>query len=1566
MQRAVCGCLLLFVCLVAGDITATTSFVSSLDTKDYTWDTASVVSTFDENMFVSLGCTSGSDMEFNSCGAQGSGTSSDPYCLSSLQEVITISSAQTYYYKAVVTEQNFAALVLTVAKSNGNPLVTVTAGNFEHTLFKEGMLYPLAVCGDDLQTSAGGLWDYTITITVETTGKAYLELLFAEDPLLMPLADFYPFAEVSIDCGSVVLNDNCTGVHCPFSVPATADPFFSFFANYFIERANSPITTKLEESVSSNTLATIVTIQRVDKPARVPSAGSGIGAQALDLDGKNLLDSCSVVYSNLLTENGSVEIIENKIEPVEVDCDVDNFNDKVVVWEETIEALSRTAELGFTAAQTYHYVNLAHTVAASQDWSACRELALSFLNPERTEVAEFTKECLTPPGSAEWVSDPCCNEVLEEEFCCAGGYYDVVSVTLNYDAESVVDDLTETCTFPDCADVIIRNYENVGGSNAFCTEVSDQANTDPRFTNNPYSSCFSSVYGKQCFFNSQCLEIADSFCNTGAGSCTVPCNADGSCYRGTCVIDETYGKICDTTDASNDENAIFSDFLDCILGEIDPYLRALIENEVTNGGQGDRDTLFREKLSTDTCVGGGNTTGNTTVLPWIDDAVDSQESCEASYDWCSWLQCRIPEQCSREDCENAFPARDYCGFDLGVYFKLPVGNPNVCSVTLTETLRSLTEINKKPDTCETIGTQMNQNHTFVGVPTTNFQVYSSCLDRSATTQEECDQKDWCLHPYANMGCPSYCEVPRTISDCTGTIDLSTYGLPEATYKPVPTVASFPSYVCAAFGVPYDLCPAYSGDWKQGYKWQEAQFDTEEICTGADSGLCYSGTEVYYNDYTTEANCTSEIACTAKCDGSACTSKEECEAAETCNNPEGCFIVPEYLATLPYDVPCIWTPKGCITPLTKDQCDLSATYNPGKLYWLPRFDNEVACAEFAYICRLEGVSDEAYVGAAQQPAGYVLRNETECTACGGTYKSFFDWVPGQWVQTRTWLTTKWMTKEAVSPRWERQINKAAFDDLLQASRAQRLSSILVGELYCTYGAEKELFSTLSCNCGSDQGGCDVGDSTAELTVSGMSACTGVPGTVSTRWITDEPLVFEVADDFAVSNGDICVRPTLSTVPLYLLQIKQSITLSSLFITSESYEKSSQGKQYVYNDNGVIAGQLVGDGVGIKLNIGNDTVEGLTVCITFPDWDIETEWNLRIEPEYKTIVVSESSLTEFRIERYNLDLDTTDVCIPVTSDIIVFPAIVIEEWETLSLTSAWPSEELGFAVALAVLYGLDFLIISCSFIYNIHLFFVKKDKSKTVADFLVLGFLFILTILRTIYFSGVPSGEWESSFALVIIFGDLPALLFLGAVILTGNKWGQIYYTSRKLGTDDYKKKNKILNAFSFFLIITIFIIFIILSAIYGDEINNLEAYTCSNPPTDGFTYVESISLVYKCIFAFYCMVTALFFAFFGGSFVKLVFNFTQKGEKEARTRKFLFVTTICVLALLALAAILIASTRIVFNNMAKFAIILCTEWFPITGLCFLYGLQNFTKKAAKDSTQATNRTRKDFANSSSTR
>lgn len=87
--------------------------------------------------------------------------------------------------------------------------------------------------------------------------------------------------------------------------------------------------------------------------------------------------------------------------------------------------------------------------------------------------------------------------------------------------------------------------------------------------------------------------------------------------------------------------------------------------------------------------------------------------------------------------------------------------------------------------------------------------------------------------------------------------------------------------------------------------------------------------------------------------------------------------------------------------------------------------------------------------------------------------------------------------------------------------------------------------------------------------------------------------------------------------------------------------------------VVVGQIIGDGIGFDLDVEGN-VTGFLVCVEFPKFD---EWQLRLEPAYKTIVVSDIELKTFSTLDLNLSLKATEYCLELSGDSVFFPAMYV---------------------------------------------------------------------------------------------------------------------------------------------------------------------------------------------------------------------------------------------------------------------------------------------------------------------
>lgn len=518
----------------------------------------------------------------------------------------------------------------------------------------------------------------------------------------------------------------------------------------------------------------------------------------------------------------------------------------------------------------------------------------------------------------------------------------------------------------------------------------------------------------------------------------------------------------------------------------------------------------------------------TKFIPWHLKVAEGESGCvNTPIKWCDWLVGEIPGERYREsECINPQPSSHLCVLDLGSYLHIPLGNAATCGVRLSDVLDpDLSKVNYNPSYCKGIDPTFD----FVNLPSTNYQAYSSCVRFSAKTPEQC-YPDYCIAGLtANPAvvCQSYCTFPIPQAACTN------INIPPIGYRTWKTwtgrVTGTTFSACIYVGIPRSNCLAGGGTWRMGMQWYPDYLNSPESCVG----VCDYQTKLVSSS---KAVCESEYSCTSCVTGTeeSCKSKEACEKTFNCDNESGCFFYPHFLATLPFDVPCAFTPNGCIGNYLKPNCEASsAIRGPQNIFWQNRFLNQTQCTTNSFICRLKGTpKNKTYVGAPRLPDGFSLQNKTECEACGGTYESFFKWVPAEWRRIANWLDLKWMPKRALAPVWENQINEKKFLELLEQSRAGRLANILSGELFCRYGTERELLSSLSCNCGENQGECGARGSSA-IVLSGMSACKGVEGKITTQWITKNPLVFDVSSNFTVSTGELCIKVKLLTVPLFLL-------------------------------------------------------------------------------------------------------------------------------------------------------------------------------------------------------------------------------------------------------------------------------------------------------------------------------------------------------------------------------------------------------------------------------------------------
>eukprot|EP01127_Copromyxa_protea_P021418 TRINITY_DN7359_c0_g1_i1.p1 TRINITY_DN7359_c0_g1~~TRINITY_DN7359_c0_g1_i1.p1 ORF type:complete len:1520 (+),score=180.70 TRINITY_DN7359_c0_g1_i1:47-4606(+) len=1496
--------LLSFLCCGYAD-TVARAYTSSLCLHDREIMAVTATTEFEEELYVYVGCGGGNTerVSFRPCTTR--------LCIDSSYKTFELNNTTTILGRIANYDNCSAAFVVAISSIFGNPTVTLMIGNFYTVLVNDYRMFPFKMCCKDLRMAAGNSWSGYFYISIEVTENSRVQIMLPSRPLLS-LEDFFSFVPVSLNCPSMA--DECE--NCDFNVRSTRDPFISFYRRLVLDKIGER---EDPELVTKNAISTIFSIYEKATGDMVYKMSGGYGTRVLSKENE-LSRLCTITYKGLADKRGITHDLTVPVTSAEQYCDYTEFSEKATKFDGLLEKLTAHDFVPHRT-KTISYLDLAGVYTSSVVWVRCRALLYSFMDVRVTEQVFLESVCTSSPGTEKWMEDPCCNTELSSYMCCHE-----TSVTRPILSYSLTDEgkaLTNaTCSGNTCIPLLVAHFASLLET-SHCDDLSKQATSDPKFlAYNTFEQCRARVYETPCSLDVSCADLPYSVCDSASGRCTVPCSSHSDCPTQLCMQAKAWSeeKICIGT--SQDK---VKDVITCFLNNIDPYLDILIRDEINSSDS--RDIPFYEKFADRVTVGA--CVEPTLNLPWIQ-AASTEEECMNSVKWCPWLACAIPNQCSEEDCLNPFPSSYMCGSGASPYFFAGFFTPDVCEVRITETGEVKEMTHKNSALC----LELDPTNIFVGFTETAIQYYGPCLHPSANTSTLCYSSDYCIPGYMNVECSSYCY-------------MSSYGRHECedlnylwiTWE---TQEGTSQATCIIPEISYRECLNLEASWFQGYKFIPRWNFSEEEC----DGLCRNSVAIYPDIKRQECE---EASCSSCFTGleESCLSKEHCTQSLICNNPQGClFSEAPFFPNV--NSLCRYHPGGkCLhSGFREDTCKQLDPSREGTFLYTLRTKEE--CENHAFICRMKGTPvNRTSQGSVTIPEGFSEYSKEECEACGGTYEPFFTWTNATWGHQKMWTSLQWTEKKILSPVWRETLSSDLFMELLEASRALRLASILTQEIYCKYSAERQTIAQVACSCG--QSTSNISECSEKgvkgLVISSVSLCQGIYQ-LSHKWTRNTFLEFYLPENFTESSN-ICAQVNLVIISesQFLDVIREPV--SSLDIVSAS-KKLEMNRQYVFNSRSpqVVVGRILGDGIGFTFS---DAV-GFTVCIEFPTIDL-SQWTLYQPPAQLNVVISD--LTDY--DKWTIfgewPLDATRACVVVNhSHISIFPAATIANWETVEIQDCWPPEELRFILVLAGLYLLLLIFLTVSAVFR-----WQHAMKPFYEDFprIALVFIIALCILRVIYFSGLVFGTYEVNYGVVIIFADLPALLFFNSVLLTGIIWAAVYMLTFEVELTDRTPAEKIKTLLKVTSACTglLYIIFIVLFALYARYLLETAIPFCGTPEQEDDTMNTTVyKRVIHSIFAIYAITVAIFFAYYS---VKLLLAM-QQNERSRQLRKwvkFMLVSVICFLALILQAILLLVALDHEFHNFSKCWIVLCTEFLPA---CFLAVLLRY-KSHFNDNTSNTPRT-----------
>eukprot|EP01127_Copromyxa_protea_P015202 TRINITY_DN4333_c1_g1_i8.p1 TRINITY_DN4333_c1_g1~~TRINITY_DN4333_c1_g1_i8.p1 ORF type:complete len:808 (-),score=128.21 TRINITY_DN4333_c1_g1_i8:140-2563(-) len=741
---------------------------------------------------------------------------------------------------------------------------------------------------------------------------------------------------------------------------------------------------------------------------------------------------------------------------------------------------------------------------------------------------------------------------------------------------------------------------------------------------------------------------------------------------------------------------------------------------------------------------------------------------------------------------------------------------------------------------------------------------------------------------------------------------------------------FGTCVLQGEGKTYQDCINEEGaTWVTGYNFLEEKLNSKAEC---DEGWCCDNTGVIYGVGHDE--CDSFVCSTCKTGREPwCYDEELCKTTKSCTSISGCLRSAKWnTMTNRADEQGVQTPLGFISPfVTKEDCDLSLDYNEA---WLEPLMTEDECFDFLMMCK--GGSDPDARVSTGLPTGYTYRNEEDCKACNGTLESFWKWETGMWsVERQFRKTAQWkqVPETIIKPVWEKRLDPAKWKSLVTLGRYARYSVIFTSQVLCLYGAEKDALSHISCGCTESNSSCYSELETLKgQNIGYFGVCRNSPINQTVSSAVD---ITSTEDFFVSDQQSSCVAFELEVVPLSQFDYNTRRHLTNLAIYSET--SFAQAKSvFIYNDHGTVVGQIMGSGFTINSHLSGN-ITGLKSCKSY--LPTSSDWKLRMDASVWDTAYSKYPFKEFSlVKRHDLE----DNCISISSaNYTYFPVGLVEDYENLEIRHTWKSEELGLIIFIAVMYMCLMLWLLYSFVGRVVL--ISKNLHDGLNVPVGVGCILFQSILRSIYFLGVPTGVFDYEY-LAILFSDLPQLLFHAAVVTTGVLWYQI--VAQAQGKSKYSRFTII----AFLYVVSLFTFFAALNiaagATRGDVDND---FTCASTEEERgrLTITDELLFSYKGIFAFYTILIAVTFGIQSLRIVALLRTSASSTEGTTDTIQkkrdtmgklaieFAVTSILSVIGLLVQAAVCIYTAVDDLSNTEKMSIIITCELLPTYGLAYLF-------------------------------
>eukprot|EP01132_Coremiostelium_polycephalum_P003595 gene3595-4477_t len=1216
--------------------------------------------------------------------------------------------------------------------------------------------------------------------------------------------------------------------------------------------------------------------------------------QSLVFDGMTFIyhkpedvSSLKVTFLNrIVTRDGQVVTgtvpIGNRYTP---DCDYDRLLGVDQLQNEQLNRIDNASLAEVNGIRYYFDV-----LTFEDNYYGCNVMAENFLTFNSTTSVEESTQCGVSSNVTLYQTDPCCSSFGSFSKCCRKRPVEVTRIGFEGLKES---DIKDQCSFPDCANSVLRNYANqiVSSQSDYCSiQSEEEAYLDKLYT--VFRSCHNVLKSFDCTEDSHCSKYgADIKCGILTSKCQFPYQQLEKLYL-KCIVEES---------------------------PLPLLTEVLVLNDITPSiGKSQLIDRLYDIFSIDDCVTEYNVYDTYRRILSFSTDYDRQAYCFPylegldrslalkQFDICyqgSFIFKWITKLYDRDQCLT-FAKCDWLG---------------------SEGTQDSKDIEQLKIACAD-----NTPTHYCGDCSDSIK---NCYSRPAANESECVKNYVCYNPKTPLGQLTSYETDVTDpADCGGDCSVSCgfqcSGSACLFGKSKPDCEAEGGYPVEINGV--SLClSAYS------YVTNKDTCLSNAANRYQDCGQFTADTCTYCND--TESLC-GNFGTTCFLQETPCETKAECEAAGVCSDrfyfktPLGNYPTWQPKCVFPRDKIPIYASSQPTCTITKEQDSPMGCYSfeleffnnkshceiAGGKWWTPA-KSEQECTEFKSCYGFD--TSQGYIP--RLTHRFNPKTKDDCDCADQIWKNGFEWEKGVWIP-KVAKRLQWIPVNMTQPlNYYTSFTKALHYERLFASfnsaSIRRSMLLYKSEMLCRMSNSKSSIKALSCSCRSGNGSSCFDDLEAPK-LSIIKPCSSPP-TVSR--VNSANINFY--DHFIDENH--CISISMGELSTDTFLAKQIQALSTTFVSVDP-----PGDYSLYNKDKAVIGKILANAITFEFfDIG---VKQMELCL-----------NPYISPDFKKFPHYDVALLVNDIDgiveplQCNIQQNFNGQrCCNITRDLTGTKTFLlmsrIDDWDTLTYQPFSHSNK-----SLIYVLAVFFLVLSIFGVFHLFYFLYTKFFYNDPFKLVHLLFLFLtcFSLIRSIYFFILPAGVFSqganvADYVLVV----LPTFLYFTSFTVVVVIWYVLSNAETTFGQNLFKRINMTILGIN----LVLYILFIVIVLVFNFT-------TEKPPPTCGGRIVgkysntspqKVVSILYAVLQAVLSLLIGLAFIYYGRKvYLKLASLKGQSSENSRRQKKkTLAMAIICSSGfVLHCIFIIILASAAPSNIIFSFIGLLVTEIIPVLTLFITY-------------------------------